>query len=343
MRVWWSTTASTGRAALSGALPAPRFAVEQAARMDAVAAVTREVPEILLFGWHDPSDATILQSLKLADPHHFMRLVLVVDDERADRQIPLALAAGAHEFVRASAPASELRERLERTRRQHPRPTTPSAAPLDNPPVSESGTWRYLAHIVAEDLEPTIGRAMTIRALDGRPPSEGLQGSTITLSLVNDSSEVQLSLLVDRGSAAALSGLLLGDEGADAASQGDMLRELANVAAGAFKRFALLDHPVVTIGLPRDEVGLQPPTAHTNAWQLDWATDATLVVVAEARTRANAQLRAVELREGMVVVGDVRNGKGVLVVPGGTRLTTTTAERVATMLGNALVEISRAA
>ncbi len=69
----------------------------------------------------------------------------------------------------------------------------------------------------------------------------------------------------------------------------------------------------------------------------------TISVIAAIRARANIQLRADKLQEGMVLVGDVRNRCGMLVVSAGTRLTATSAERLASMLGGALVDIARAA
>jgi hypothetical protein len=45
----------------------------------------------------------------------------------------------------------------------------------------------------------------------------------------------------------------------------------------------------------------------------------------------------------MVLVTDVRNAAGVVLLPGGTRLTSTTAEKLRRLLDTTVVEVSPAA
>ena len=62
-------------------------------------------------------------------------------------------------------------------------------------------------------------------------------------------------------------------------------------------------------------------------------------LIADARTRANRRVPARRLAEGMVVVKDVLNGAGVLLLPSGTRLTSTTAERLSRLLDQTLIDV----
>jgi hypothetical protein len=140
-----------------------------------------------------------------------------------------------------------------------------------------------------------------------------------------------------------LSASLLGDADAGDAAVTDMLRELANTAGGAFKRTAMPENAVVTTGLPTDHVLIAAPGATTRTWELTSADGLCIGIVAEMLALANVQVQAAELREGMVLAGDVHNRAGMLVVPGGTRLTATSAERVASILGATLEDVARAA
>jgi hypothetical protein len=69
-----------------------------------------------------------------------------------------------------------------------------------------------------------------------------------------------------------------------------------------------------------------------------------LAIVGEIRSLANARVPASKLREGMVLTHDLRNESGALVVTAGSRLTSSTAERVAKLLGDRFsVEVASAA
>jgi hypothetical protein len=56
--------------------------------------------------------------------------------------------------------------------------------------------------------------------------------------------------------------------------------------------------------------------------------------VAEIKERANRRVPASQLIEGMVLAHDLRNDCGILLVPSGSRLTGTSAARLAKMFGD---------
>ena len=61
-------------------------------------------------------------------------------------------------------------------------------------------------------------------------------------------------------------------------------------------------------------------------------------------SRQNQRVTAHTLREGMVLARDLKNEAGVLLIPAGTRLTSSTVDRLTKLLGATfLVEVANAA
>jgi hypothetical protein len=74
--------------------------------------------------------------------------------------------------------------------------------------------------------------------------------------------------------------------------------------------------------------------ANQNAWTLALPEAGTnIVVVGAVHSKANQRVPASNLSEGMVIVHDVRNAGGMLLVPAGSRLTSSTAAKLAKVLG----------
>jgi hypothetical protein len=137
---------------------------------------------------------------------------------------------------------------------------------------------------------------------------------------------------------------LLGDPSAHDEATRDALRELANTAGGALKRAALTESITLTTGIPCDDSASRFPGKHL-CWSLKLEGGAgCLAVVGEIRSRSNERISAARLTEGMILAHDIRNEGGVLLVPAGSRLTATSATRLAAMLGpRFFVEVAPAA
>jgi len=67
---------------------------------------------------------------------------------------------------------------------------------------------------------------------------------------------------------------------------------------------------------------------------------ASAVNVVAVRETANRKVLGAALREGMVLVGDVKSEHGVLLARAGTRLTQTTAAKLAGLLPRKQIEVS---
>ena len=157
--------------------------------------------------------------------------------------------------------------------------------------------------------------------------------ASIPMSLAGDQLELRLSLVADAGALAWLRATLLGDPAASDDAARDALRELANTAGGALKRAALAEGITLTTGIPRDDTASRFPGKHL-CWSLKLEAGAgCLAVVGEIRNRSNERISAAQLAEGMILAHDIRSEGGVLIVPAGSRLTATSANRLAAMLG----------
>jgi hypothetical protein len=84
------------------------------------------------------------------------------------------------------------------------------------------------------------------------------------------------------------------------------------------------------MGLPRTLTSAALPST---AWVARISgDDLEFTVVVDLRRRPPTAVAVCELREGMVVVGDLRNVGGTLLLGGGSRLTSTMVSRVRAVL-----------
>jgi hypothetical protein len=127
----------------------------------------------------------------------------------------------------------------------------------------------------------------------------------------------------------------------------DLLREIANTAAGALKRAAPEEEPLTT-GLPECvsvrelRAAMDRPSARFTCRAKGQAVELAFLVERVSSTKTIVS--AANLREGMVLVEDLRNEAGLLLIAGGTRLTSSAADRVARILGTKVqVEVAAAA
>jgi len=202
-----------------------------------------------------------------------------------------------------------------------------------------------MGQVISGDFEQLMGHALAVSR--GWPKSfgRGVRGATIPMSLATEGLELMVSVLANPGTLKWLGAALLGDPDAGLANLDDVLRELANTAGGAVKRAALPENITFTTGIPFNEnaVHLGAPDVQAFSLSLDGGA-ACLAVVGQIRKRENHRVSAAGLREGMVLVHDVRSDSGALLVTAGSRLTSTTAQRLATVLGPSFVlEVARAA
>jgi CheY-like chemotaxis protein len=313
-------------------------------KANAVAAIVREAAESVVFSW--ALGATFVREVLSADPTGKAFLLALLDPSGAGSGISAILAAGVNDILMRPFAESELIARLQSARRaggRPPQPPRPSGAEQQTTiDVRRLAVWKSLGDVVAADLAEMVGEF--VRSTPGWPSNLGqpLRCATTVMSFPQEAAELLVSLAADPPTLTWLGAALLGDKAASDAAMDDVLRELASTAGGALKRAALQEHVAMTAGLPVTVASVRSAGESVAAFGLQCErAKVTLGLVAEVQRQYSRQVKASELREGMVVVHDVRRATGILIVPAGSRLTRTTAERLKVLLGpNSLLEVA---
>lgn len=202
-------------------------------------------------------------------------------------------------------------------------------------------TFQRVGDIVAESFTTLLGPVETAEA-SAVDVIFGEYAANVVLSFVADEAEICVTLVLEPSAIAPLTLKVCAELDPTAAEVDDMVRELANIAAGAVKLAAVDDSVDFTMGLPVGARGGGRSLTDERFWWLQHgAPDARIGVIATVRHRANEHVSASQLREGMIVVNDVEDRDGFAVIPGGTRLTSTGADRVPELVGeDALIKVA---
>ncbi len=291
-------------------------------------ALTEYKPGVVILAWRAGCNANMVRATCATSPRAYV--IAVVD---GGNDIAAMLAAGAHDVLRRPIIAEELNARIETPRRLR---DYIDATEEQGPDVRALAAWRTLGDLVAHDLGKMFGTTLVTTETWPRVLS-GLRTATIPMSLAAHELELRVSVVTDAPGMQWLATTLLGASSADESTLLDILRELANTAGGAVKRAACLEDVELTTGLPVNDQSVADPNGDKiRGWVLS-TTQGFLAVHAEIRRHVNRRVAAAKLAEGMVLVRDLRNAEGALLVAAGTRLTSTTAVHVARILGERFV------
>lgn len=192
----------------------------------------------------------------------------------------------------------------------------------------------------------TIGDFLQLtfeRIAEQEPPAESFQAH-ISLSEPEIQLELGIGVRVTKTSGHAMTEHLLGSV-EDEESVRALVLEMANVLMGATKTAFAADGYAFTGGVPtsptvaelRDSVDGEGPCRAMCFAAGSIAIECWVV----GRERPNIQVAARDLVEGMVVVHDLHDKAGALIIEGGSRLTQTTAALISQeMGGGAMVSVS---
>jgi len=288
-------------------------------------------------------EPVLLRALCAADAGHSAYVIALIPDGHVARSIPSAIAAGCHDVLKAPFTDEELWTRVEVLERLRGWNRVANANTGAKRAYEETRGWRFLGDVVADDLESMLCQRVKVTRR-GACSDQAVRMASIPMVLSSEHVELFIAVRATREACAQLGENLLGDPDPAPEMIDDVLREMANVAGGAVKRALLPEGIVLTTGLPiGGDADAAPSTTTARAWNLDAEGGAVLTIVADVRPRSNFVVPTRTLCEGMVIVDDLRNAAGVLLLPGGTRLTSTTADRLRQILSVSHVEISAAA
>jgi CheY-like chemotaxis protein len=315
----------------------------------AVVAIGREAPQVVVLAMSGAGLPELIRLIRGADASGNAYILAILDGTPAGREIGPVLAAGAHDFIRRPVIDAELAARAKAPTRMikwaqsvaKPKVFDFSMA-ID---IARLRMWQGMGSIVAEDFAQVVGQPLETAKGWPRRFGAGMRGATIAMSLPSEQTEVRVSIVIDPPTMAWVGAALLGDANAGEPAIDDVLRELANTAGGAVKRAALPESITLTTGIPTNDHAPRYHGEGVQCWTLTAdGGKAAFAIVGEIRKRENQRVAASRLREGMVLVNDLRSESGALLVTAGSRLTSTTAMRLAQMLGERFfVEVACAA
>lgn len=287
--------------------------------------------DVLLVGWNPRLPALGMRAIC---EHASNRPVVAIIDGASD--ISAAVASGVVEVVRRPILNEELIHRLHTIHR-----AASMVAPAFD--VRSLPTWSGAMTAVTRELGELIGIETAAFVPSDGPIPPALRSGTIAMSLIERSVDIRASIVVDAEAERWLLAKLLPGAALTAEVVEDALREVANAAGAALKRTLKADANL-TAGLPTNE----PPLARTSQEAYEWrrieGVQGFAGVLLQSARKARAQVKAAQLVEGMIIAADIRNDSGALLVAAGTRLTSTTVERVRSILGAAFtVEVAEAA
>jgi CheY-like chemotaxis protein len=337
MRVLLLNERASERDAMATALNRTGFHIEAGGdERAAIVALMRGPAEVILIALPPKGGAGLLRKIRSADSSGQAFIIGLLDPGPTHKDIVELLGAGMNDFMRRPLVGGELLERVKAPQRlvQWARNLARPAAFSASSSVDVAGmrAWSGLGDAVAGDLAQMVGESFTVRLGWPERFGAGARCASIPMSLAGDELELRVSICVDPTTFDWIRQSLLGDANAPDASVDDVLREFANTAGGALKRTALEEQVTLTTGIPVNE--RLTHSADKQVWSLTLGSNGPCIaVVGEIRKKENIRVPASELREGMVLVHDLRNEGGVLLVPSGSRLTSSTAQKLARLLG----------
>lgn len=274
--------------------------------------------------------------------------IIMTAREPAPGDVRIAFLVGADDFIRKPMARDELIARLEgptRIRRWASKLLAAGAC-TDNPFTSMTA-WTSVEQAVCSELTDMLGFVLTPMA-SPQAIDAAVHVAQLPFTLSSEHLEISLAVGVDDATAAALAEAMFGSAEVEAAAIKDMMREVANVAGGAFKRLAATEGRALTTGMPCEADPEQLRHANAAA-RKQWICHVEGTAVAlrfelELRPTEMKRIRVAGLREGMVLATEVRNPAGGLLVPSGTRITESNLGGLVRTLGvEASVEVLEAA
>jgi DNA-binding response OmpR family regulator len=200
--------------------------------------------------------------------------------------------------------------------------------------VCRSNAWRTAPEKMREVVGQFLSQAATNASIgfDAAPPVE--KAASILLTSGTHAVQIRIAVGADEKSALLLAGKIFGPDAKDLVD--DMFGEVANVVMGAMKNHFSAEQLAFTGGLPtplapRELTASTTPFAHRHLFALDIG-GARLTMHLGMQTRQPLSVNVTELREGMVIARDLVNERGMLLLKGGTRLSTTMINKLTDLL-----------
>jgi hypothetical protein len=196
--------------------------------------------------------------------------------------------------------------------------------------------------VIAESLTDFFQMPLE-RSAGGRGSDAARVASMVQLDTTNETA-LTLDLVIEASFLRSFATKLFG-EAADCRSEQAVLLETANIAMGAVKRAFETEGFKLTTGLPRErtaQASMQDLAQASASKEYVFEVEGQHVSLSLGiRAHANRTVPVSQLREGMVLVSDVPDAEGGVLVTHGTRLTDHSIARIAAS-GHAAIPVGGA-
>ncbi|MDB4942182.1 MAG: hypothetical protein JWP97_1716 [Labilithrix sp.] len=258
-------------------------------------------------------------------------LVVVATSKAVASTIDAAFLSGADDFIAKPACREELLARLRQPLRMRVKAENPAIATY-----TKLACWTTFAETARVCLRDTFSRefeaiAPTDQAFDPK------HASTLTLSLPSATTELRLAVQLEARAIETIATALMGE--CNEAIVADIIKEMANAVGGAFMQVGLTESVTMTTSLPAeiDVPGsvqfIDRSEVKTSCWVRDRESGSLIALHLGVRASPNCVVTVGALREGMVLAQDILTSAGALLLKAGTRITSSSSERVAKILG----------
>lgn len=305
--------------------------------------IEREMPDIVVLEGQLQGMTTVqfLQRLR-AREQSSRAYVVVVSAKPSIHELTTSIAAGADDYMRKPLQRDELVIRvgaLDRIRswasKVFPTESAGCVDLFEKTQLSRLRAWQSVDRSIKRDIGELIGQSLAPMSCENALASCVL-GAQMPLTLASEQTEVRLTVGIERGAIPKLAALCLGEADASEEMVRDVLREFANTSGGAFVRAAAQEGVALTHGLPVDlkaDAFTAPRSGARQQFVLA-TRDGSLQINFELEilSKALRRVHVGQLTEGMVLARDLHTESGAMLVPAGTRLTSTQIERLGRIL-----------
>lgn len=270
--------------------------------------------------------------------------VLALVTRFSPKHLAQLLEGGVDDFVRPPFSLDELLVRLRRVRGRPQSVAPPPDVSAAGPVGLMSVEWPALANFpaaLAHDLHEFTQIALEAAQV-ARDPFTDPVAASLCLTHPDGITELTVRLEMDQAMGAAVASTVL-DLPPDRTVLAELMREMANLAGGAAKRCLLKDGVAFAMGLPVDLDPRSPVVEANLLFACDFVAASGRVRCLVTRTRVErVQVLVPALREGHVVVREVRGPNGMLLAPAGAALTKGAVAMILKMLPHsAKIEIAK--
>lgn len=256
--------------------------------------------------------------------------------------VQAAFAAGADDFVPNRCSKDELLARLDGKARVQAWVAALSTREEESPRADALRSWTESAELMTTTFGDMLGIEVT---LDHAPPdpSDRAEVAVLPLTLAATGHEVSVRAALTASGKSLVCEHLLGAADAEPEAARDMLREIANLSGGIWKRLAAGEGHAYSVGIPRDAswVDGERGVLAERQWTVCASGKTLLHLRLELRQRCNERVPIETITEGMVLAQDVFNLSGGVLLRGGTRLTRSLLTQLSRALGTkAVLEVA---